>query len=200
MTFKSLPHDLVVMVLDRMALDYTDLKDLTKGFPIGSYHRVDMEYRTETQRLLGERRAYFLEAIKANGFVLENIPEEYRDREMCLEAVKENGDALRYVPEELRDREMCLEAAKSWCPLAYVPEEFRDREMCLVAVNGAGHNLNYVPEKLRDREMCLVAVKRGGSNLAYVPDKLRDLEMCREAIYNPNAWRYVPATLHSQLW
>ena len=127
MALSSLPHDLVVMVLDTMALTYTELKDLTKGFPTGNPHRMDMEYRTETQRLLEECRAYYLEAVKQNGHYLNYVPVKLRDREMCLEAVKSTGYALPDVSAELRDREMCLEAVRrDGLALLYVPAEQQD--------------------------------------------------------------------------
>ncbi len=126
--FKSLSYDLVKTVLDMMEFKYADLKDLTKGFPTGSYHRAGMEYRTETQRLLEERYAYYLEEVKRDGWTLYSVPEEFRDREMYLEAVKRSGWVLEGVPEELRDREMCLEAVKQkgGRSLRWVPGELRD--------------------------------------------------------------------------
>ena len=84
-------------------LKYDDLKDLTKGFPGGSYHREDMEYRTETQRLLEERYTHYLGKVNYGSYLLEYVPPKLRDREMCLEAVKDYSCALEYVPEELRD-------------------------------------------------------------------------------------------------
>ena len=219
---KSLSYDLVKTVLDMTEFKYADLKDLTKGFPIGSYHRVDMEYRTETQRLLEERYAYYLEkikcsgikamtalhdaprklrdremyleAVKLDGYILLAVPEEFLDREMCLMAVKANTEALQFVPWELRDREMCLEAVKrDGYILKSVPEVLRDREMCLVAVKDDHRALDCVPRELRDREMCLEAIKNYGYALQYVPKELLDREMCLEAVKSKgNVIEYVP--------
>ncbi len=149
--FKGLSYDLVKTVLDMTEFKYADLKDLTKGFPTGSYHRADMEYRTETQRLLEERYTYYLKCVKRDGWILKIVPMGLCDREMCLEAVKNVGWALQYVPWKLRDREMCLEAVKIYGDaMRYVPEELRDREMYLESVKTFGWTLQLVPEELRD--------------------------------------------------
>jgi len=122
----NMPYDLVMKVFDYMELKHADLKALSKGFPVGGYHRAGVEYRAETQRLLEERYAYYLMVAKSSWYALDYVPEELRDREMCLEAVKSDGSALRYVPGELCDREICLEAVKrDGYALGYVPEELR---------------------------------------------------------------------------
>ncbi len=224
-TFKSLSYDLVKVILDMTEFKYTDLKDLTKGFPEGSYHRTDMEYRTETQRLLEERKEYYMnlvhqgcllhvpinhinhemciKTVKIDGCLLLSVPEELRDREICLEAVKRGssvGSPLEFVPGKLRGREMCLEAVKCGSHLGFVPDDLRDREMCLEAVKKRGYTLKYVPEELRDYEMCLTAVKQDGCALEYVPEELRDREMCMEAVKDYScALEYVPEELRDEI-
>ncbi len=197
----NLPYDLVNLVLDMMEFKYADLKDLTKGFPTGSHHRAGMEYRTETQRLLEERYAYYLEKIKCSGIktmtALHDAPRKLRDREMYLEAVKLNPYILLAVPEEFLDSKMYLEVVKNHRDgLQLVPWGIRDREMCLVAVKRDGDNLRYVPKVLRDREICLEAVKHDHRALQHVPMELRDREMCLVAVKNYGyALQYVPKEL-----
>ncbi len=43
----------------------------------------------------------YMAAVKQNGIVLYNVPEEHRTSELCKEAVKQNGMAIKFVPEEL---------------------------------------------------------------------------------------------------
>ena len=72
-------------------------------------------------------RDEWLEKVKKNGWALEDVLNELRDRDMCMEAVKSKGSALCFVPEELRDRDICMEAVKKndWA-LQYVPDEIRN--------------------------------------------------------------------------
>ncbi|MCL2207773.1 MAG: DUF4116 domain-containing protein [Fibromonadales bacterium] len=55
----------------------------------------------------------FIEAVKKDGYVLEQVPESFRTAEVCLAAVQNSGYALEYVPEKLKTEEICLEAIKN---------------------------------------------------------------------------------------
>lgn len=104
MKFSSLPFDLVVRVLETMELSSAILKDTAKGFPYGGGWRETLEYRAETQRLLEERRSYYLSMMANGGYNIELVPEKLCDREMCLTAIYNDSSALRYVPQHLRDQ------------------------------------------------------------------------------------------------
>lgn len=51
-----------------------------------------------------------LEAVKQNGYVLEDIPSEFLTTDICLEAVKQESNAIKYVPPQHQTREVCLAA------------------------------------------------------------------------------------------
>ena len=55
----------------------------------------------------------FIEAVKIDGYVLEQVPESFRTAEVCLAAVQNKGYALEYVPEQLKTETICLEAVKN---------------------------------------------------------------------------------------
>jgi hypothetical protein len=136
-------------------------------------------------------------SVKQNGYTLQFVPEEFRNKELYLSATKQNGVALYYVPEELRDKNLCWSAIKqNGVALYYVPKELKDKEICWEAVKQTGKALGYVPEELRDREICWEAVKQTGEALGYVPEEFRDLKLCLEAVKsNGLALQYVPVEL-----
>jgi tetratricopeptide (TPR) repeat protein len=105
-----------------------------------------------------------LEAVKQNGFALEDVPEALKTAELCMEAVKKSGSALEYVPEALRTADMCMEAAKIDLPhvFPYMPESLKTADMCMEAVKQDGSALEYVPEALRTEELCIIAAKNPG--------------------------------------
>ncbi len=116
--------------------------------------RVAEYLLTSLSAMTSESRAYYLEMVEEVGRTLANVPEEFRDREMCLVAVKSDGYALKYVPEEFRDREMYLIAVEeNGYVLEYVPSNFRDHEMCLVAVKSHGCALKFIPRWFRTKEV-----------------------------------------------
>lgn len=55
----------------------------------------------------------FIEAVKRDGYVLEQVPERFKTAEVCLAAVQSWGYALEYVPEQLKTETICLEAIKN---------------------------------------------------------------------------------------
>ena len=61
------------------------------------------------------RRQHWLEEVRANGFSLEDAPEDLRaDKEVALAAVNQEGSALEYASEDLRaDKEVVLAALKN---------------------------------------------------------------------------------------
>ena len=225
MTFSSLPHDLVVMVLDTLDLTYADLKDLAKGFPVGSYHRVHMGYRRETQRLLEEREQYYLNLIRSNlfdfwntpdshfteniieaifvsygGHALEHVPDIFKTKEVCNRAVELDGYALFFVPEELKTFELCLTAVKTYPGvLRCVPVEFRTHELCLAAILGRPErHLDDVPDDVKTYDFCMTAVKHYGFNIFYVPRHLKTEEMCNIAVEQSGRnLAYVPKELQT---
>lgn len=64
------------------------------------------------------------------------VPLEYVSEELCLNVVKRNGLHLEDVPQEYRQREAIIDAALSNSPLAlkYVPNEKRTKARCLNAI------------------------------------------------------------------
>ena len=70
-----------------------------------------------------------LEAVKGNGFAIDNVPRKHRTYNLCLEAVKNNGRVLKYIPMKHRDYKMCLEAVKqNRHSIIHVPKKYKVKD------------------------------------------------------------------------
>jgi hypothetical protein len=119
-------------------------------------------------------------AVATSGYLLDTVPEEFRDYETCLAAVTVSGMSLMSVPPKLRDYKLCMAAIDQdgWA-VVYVPEELRDYKLCMAAVNQYGRTLAHVPREpkdLRDYEMCLAAVSNNAAAIEYVPEDLPEYD------------------------
>ncbi|MCL2008605.1 MAG: DUF4116 domain-containing protein [Treponema sp.] len=92
-------------------------------------------------------REDYLIMVKNDGLMLNNVPDAYRDREMCEAAVRRNVRALQYVPEELLDRIMLLIALRNKREDLdkYFPDLMDFRKIYELHVNEFG-----IPETNRD--------------------------------------------------
>ena len=54
--------------------------------------------------------SFWLEAVRANPWVLKFMPDELKTLELCREAIRRNGLMISHVPSELASKELCLEA------------------------------------------------------------------------------------------
>ena len=161
--------------------------------------RVDSE--TLIQRLLEGRRvvrepddprprktlAQWRADLDTDGSVLEFVPREIIDRELCLAAVRSNGWAIQHVPKELLTDET-VDAALAAEPdvIAQLPPDRVTPQRARVALAKDGGNLRYVPEALRTQELCRLAVQHDPSSwsLRYIPEELLTPEMARLAVEN----------------
>jgi len=114
-----------------------------------------------------------LEAVKQNGFSLDDVPERLKTPSVCLAALKRSGDLGNYaidvtdhIPENMREM---IEAVEN---IEDLPEEMTDDEICLMAIE-AGCTLENVPKQCRTKAVCLEAVKKNGFALEYVPVALK---------------------------
>ena len=83
---------------------------------------------------------------------LQAVPEELIDRSFCLEVVTTCGVVLREVPDEFKDYELCLMAVRAGAGLLCVPEEHRTYEVCLEAARWFAHP-NSIPKEFRTPEI-----------------------------------------------
>lgn len=135
--------------------------------------------------------------------LLQFIPQELIDYNLCLKAVEQNGLNVQYVPLEFQTPELLKVAVlDDGNSLSFIKNQ--TTELCLLGFtedsNPIEHvlNKNYeiyfqmvktkpktfkdVPVKFRDDKMCMMAVKSDGLNLEYCPRQ--SFELCRIAVEN----------------
>src|SRR5579872_3779422 len=114
--------------------------------------------------ILGPRedigRNIYEDAITTGGFMLDCVPVEIMDRELCLTAIEKSGYNLKHVPLCLMDRDLCFVAVKAKSlSIRYVPSDIIDMELCLEAIRGNYHAIDYIPSFIKDEELYMEAVK-----------------------------------------
>lgn len=87
-----------------------------------------------------------------------NIPEKFKDRELCDTAVRYNGTYLKYVPEALKSYELCMKAIRrSPYAIQYLPMSMKNPETYMRLVRENPRNLRGIPRDSRTSEMCRIA-------------------------------------------
>jgi hypothetical protein len=81
------------------------------------------------------------------GWILKDINEIFKTKEICEICVKKNGDALQYVPYHLKTKELCELAIEN---------------------DIVGNVLEFVPEHLKTVELCNLAIKRNKFAKKYI--------------------------------
>ena len=127
-----------------------------------------------------------VEAVQANRFFIQAVPQEMMSEELCERAIMADGYCFRYIPDQYKTQKIC-ELAVAYDPhnLEEIPDDYKTPSMCLTAVKASGFNLSAVPEALKTHEMCVIAVSDNSSGLDYVPEHLFDKEIALLAINNP---------------
>ncbi len=107
---------------------------------------------------------------------LEEIPVDYRTKEVCKVAVMKNGSSIKDVPAEFR-KDFYLDAVMSGRGLSNIPEEDRTDRICTIAVDKNPQEFRYVPVDKRSYTLCMIAVDKNAENFEYVPEENIDNEM-----------------------
>lgn len=126
-------------------------------------------------------------AVSQCGNVLEYVPPERMDYELCREAVCNQrgvqGEALGYVPDAMKDEALIkLAVSENGFALGAVPVEMIDYDLCKIAVASRGVALRHVPAPFRDVELCKLAVSQNGHAIHYVPADIIDYDLCQLAV------------------
>ena len=116
------------------------------------------------------------------GMVLDKIPEELRDYEVCFNAVSKRGDEIRYVPEQLKTYELCLAAVKkSYGIVEDIPYEHFLPELVMEIVKKSIRDFEKIPKECLTEEACIMAIKQGtkyvGTVLEKIPEEMITKEM-----------------------
>lgn len=143
-------------------------------------------------------RNFWLNAFATSPYreISEKMPEQYKNYDFYKEAVKIDPYAIVGIPDELKDREMCEPVIKEFdfLGMCHVPQDLLTYEDCYKGVQHPDtHTLRSVPQKFRDYNMCLKAVESYYGNIQDVPKDILDVKMCRAAVDNDtSAIEYIP--------
>ncbi len=161
--------------------------------PYSAYERYLLESKSTADKYKLEpvSRDEFLAQLNdsANyGFkhhLLDRLPVEERDAEVCLQAVNRLPDNIRFVPEQHLTEELCLKAVLAdGLHLYCIPRQYRTPEVCYTAL-AKGTDTCFVPESIpRDHEFYMLAVAGWGANLESVPPEEITPALCHLAVNN----------------
>lgn len=162
----------------------------------------------------------YLAQVKRDWNALDEVPAEFKTKELYAEAVKAGGfEAFVSVPDELKTTEMCLDVVSQYSGriLQYVPNHLKTEEICFIAVCRNRYNFRDVPEQFYSQRLCdeiirysdyeflntiktasfwIKVVKNDFHLFKYVPDELKTADMCLDAVKKDgNMLLYVPDKL-----
>lgn len=103
----------------------------------------------------------------------------FLDHDLCLEIAKSHqwGWLLQHVPEEILDYEICYEHVQGYPhDLTHVPERFKTYELCLAAIKNSGQFFNLIPNEFICQEIIDEAVKTYPQIIASVDRKYHKYE------------------------
>ncbi len=145
------------------------------AWPFAPVSRVPEDGPGDCHRASGQEDARtLLEAVKLCGAALCYVPDRLKTPKICAQAVKSSAagatPVLEWVPYDLRNEELCLAAVRAQEEsLRWVPRDLCTYEICLVAVRQKPGAIARVPEDLKSREMCREAVQSDPRALQWVP-------------------------------
>ena len=95
-----------------------------------------------------------IQAVRAYGAMLFNIPKEFWTYEVCLEAVKSDGYIIQFIPDEFKDIEMYKASVASYgITIFYLPEHERTLDLWKKALSSCDALINYIPKEQTTNEL-----------------------------------------------
>ncbi len=153
---------------------------------LNDYDNYDYEHRLLDRLPVEERDAEV--CIQAVDHLPDNIrfvPEQYLTEELCLKAVLADGLHLYCIPRQYRTPEVCYAALAKGTDTRFVPESIpRDHKFYMLAVAGWGANLESVPPEEITPALCYLALNSCGHVLDSVPPAMLTWGMCLAAVQN----------------
>ena len=140
----------------------------------------------------------FLENSSSCFQILQKIPKEIWDYDICLKAVEKAGRDLQYVPAEFIDYNMCFSAAQNTSSAVdYIPENLFTEELALALVSHDQYCFSKIPKDCITEAVCLQAIKCGdrsaGHILKDIPGEILTKEICDLAVgKTPRSIQSVP--------
>lgn len=124
--------------------------------------------------------------------ILAHIPEVYRTRELCRAFIEADDSSLAELPQELQFDNMCVEMVLAGRAWIHeLPEHLLSQEICDCA---QFRSLGDIPEDYRSDTLCMKAVREDGENLRYVPSHMISVEISLQAVTTTGtALQFIPA-------
>lgn len=138
-------------------------------------------------------------AVRKCWQMLQYVPKEDRDMNLCMEAVKADAYSIMFVPDKCRTKELCLMAYEKdpHISIEYMPIEYITDEMCYKLIKDIDTSLMAIPDARKTKEICLAAVRKNPSQVNYVPEDILDDEIAITAIEGGAALYYIPESRRS---
>jgi hypothetical protein len=119
---------------------------------------------------------------------LANVPDKFKDREMCVCALSSYYDYFEYVPEELLNYDFYLEiVSKNWNNIVNIPKKLKkDDKIIRGAINSIKdgkekqiqqHLINYIPNKKRRYKLYYYDISYTFNNFNKIPKKFLTLNV-----------------------
>lgn len=140
----------------------------------------------------------FLHNTSSHFQILQKIPKEIWDYDVCLKAVERAGRDLQYVPPQYVDYNMCFAAVRNTSSAAkYIPDYLFTEELALALVAHDQYWFSRIPKSCITEAVCLQALKSGdrlaGQILKDIPEEIVTQEMCELAVRKtPRSIQSVP--------
>ncbi len=104
----------------------------------------------EVLAIIASSSADVLRVAEKLDWILFNIPELLKTREVCMECVRREGLYLAHVPLPLKDEAMCVCAVENnGEAIQFVPQDHKSLELCRKAVEGSEWVVNLLPKNIR---------------------------------------------------
>ena len=142
-----------------------------------------------------EKYEIYKQLIMKSAIKLWQIPQRYRNAEICMIAIRNIPNAIRWIPRKILTLEMCQTVVqKNGLLLKYIPMIYRIYSICLTAVTNCSKAFKFVPIPLRKmQEISLITMSNCLSNIKYLPEPYKTNCICSDVVnYDGLLLAYVP--------
>lgn len=137
-------------------------------------------------------------AVKSFRFALCRVPDKYKTKDFCRTAVEYHPEAITYVPKKYRSKDMCASVIERMPEMADLPflYKYLTEEICIAGVKRDPRMLENLPDRFRTKPVCEIAVKMDPALIFSVPRSVKNRELCMMAVENRyDTFGFVPEEL-----
>jgi len=132
-----------------------------------------------------------LELVRKNGYNLKDVPEIFKDEEMCITALENNENSIQFIPYDVLTEKMCNIAIEfDGLTIKHIPVDFRTKKMWLSAFKNSPSVIKLMPKsviEILNEELVLEAINHNPHLYKFIPEhfktkKLRDYTISQDAM------------------